>query len=123
MEFAWAYFPLALQAIYAVSALVPLRRLYVTKRSDQHAVSNHVLTLGAHAAMATWAWTYAHELGLVLSTCAGIALTLLTLTTVLHYRANPGGRPPRPASARRAGWVAPAERARVSFGVARGPVV
>lgn len=92
----WALFPLMLQAVYVASALPPLLRLVQSKRSDQHAVSNQFLCLGAHFAMVAWAWWYAGQVGLVASAVISIVTTVVTLGTILYYRAHPGGRPYRP---------------------------
>lgn len=106
----WAMFPLVLQAVYAASALPPLLRLHESKRSDQHTVSNHVMTLCAHAAMAVWAHVYAKQPGMVLSTLISMAVSLTFLSTILHYRRWPGGRlrvPRGPTVVRSAPSVSP----------------
>lgn len=95
----WALFPLLLQAVYVASAAPPLLRLVRSKRSDQHAVSNQFLSLGAHVAMVAWAWAYASQLAIAASAAISIATTGATLGTILYYRHFPGGRPPSARSA------------------------
>lgn len=113
----WALFPLMLQAVYVAAVIPPLLRLIQSKRSDQHAVSNQFLSLGAHFAMTAWAWLYAGQVGLVASSLISIVTTSITLGTILYYRGYPGGRPKglRVRADRRPAYHSPGARAAGSF--------
>lgn len=108
----WAYFPLAMQAVYMVSALPLLVRLWRAKRSDQHATVNHWLVLAADTAMTAWAVAYAKQAGLVIAFVLSFATTAFVLGTILRYQRFPGGKPratrvrshPFAASARESAW-------------------
>lgn len=111
----WELFPLVVQAVYVASAAPPLLRLVKSKRSDQHAIVNQFLALGAHFAMAGWAWKYAGEMGIVAASLISVVTTLLTAGTILYYRAHPGGRPERPRSERRPAWTPGSSSAGATF--------
>lgn len=92
METLWALFPLMMQAVYTFCGFLPLRKLHEGKRSDQHALAGHAVTLGAHGAMLAWAALYAKQAGMVLSFALAIVMAATTFATVLYYRHYPGGR-------------------------------
>lgn len=93
MDFPWEVFPLMMQAVYVAASIPPLLRLVKLKRSDQRALADHWLALGAHGGMLVWAHAYAQEPGMVASVLVACATTLVSAALIRRYRQWPGGKP------------------------------